>query len=1103
MLKHLISFSLKQSSLVMLIAAALLVYTVARLPKMSVDVFPELNAPTVVMLTEAGGLAADEVEQYVTFPLESAVNGLPGVRRVRSASAISLSLVWVEFDWGTDIYRARQLVGEKIASARDSLPPGVVPVMTPISSITGEIMLLAVSSPNKSVSDLDLRAYAEFDLRNRLLAIPGVSQVSAIGGELPEYQINVKQDRLALYGLTIHDVVEAARKSHSTASAGYLSDVDRSELPMRQAARVKGVRDIASTQVTMQNGLPITIGEVADVTLGGAPKRGTAASMGVPAVILTVQKSPGTNTLSLTKTIDAALVQIEKSLPAGMVINTEVFRQSHFIQRSVDNVFTVLVEATVIVGVILILFLLNVRTTIITLTALPLSLAAALLTLDTLGMTLNVMTLGGLAVAIGELVDDAIIDVENVHRRMEENALLPEADRKGFVQVIYDASNEIRSSVVYATVLICIVFLPLMFLDGLEGRFFKPLAATYIVSIMASLVVALTVTPAMCKLLLRARRHAAPGGQTKAKAEDSARSAGGSRGHEGFLVRWLKARYEPALRWSLGHRTFVVGAALLATGLSLLLARTFGTSFLPEFNEGTFTVFASSPPGTSLAESNRVSMSIERQLMAIPGVSSVSRRTGRAERDEHAEPVSNSEIEVTIKPGTEQAAVRKAIAAVGSSVPGVTMQIGQPIEHRLSHILSGTPAAIAINVYGQDLSTLRTLAKEIEAELKSLPGTRDVTANREVLITSVPIRYRHQDLAAAGLTPADAAEQVQMALYGEEVAEVNQGVRRYAMVVRLDASERERLDQVQDLMLRGTGADGRPGPTLRLRDVADIGPEKTPNIIARENAQRKAVISCNVADGYNLGDLVAQVKARVEPIVQRKGYLVEFGGQFEAQQSASQTLLIAGAGIAVVMLLLLQLSTGSFKVAALVMINLPLATIGGIAAVFIADSLLHAGLVTNTLALFGIGSSIYLAPVLSIASLVGFITLFGIAVRNGILLVNHYRHLVEVDKKPMSEAIIQGSMERLVPILMTALSAALGLLPLALASGKPGSELLAPLAVVVLGGLLTSTFLNLFVVPAGYALVHRVGAPVPTRDDHSQKPSLLGRVSRAFKRRTS
>ncbi len=1073
MLKQLIAFSLKQSSLVLLIAGVLVVYTLSQLPKMPVDVFPELNAPTVVVLTEAGGLAADEVEQYVTFPIESSVNGLPGVRRVRSASAISLSLVWVEFDWNTDIYRARQLVTERLAGVRESLPENAHAEITPITSITGEFMLLAVSSPDGSVSDLDLRAYAEFDLRNKLLAVPGVAQVAAIGGELPEYQVNVRQDRLALYGLTVQDVAAATRGAHSTASAGYLADVDRQELPIRQSARVKSVRDIASTIIATKDGFPITLGEVAEVTLGGAPKRGTAANQGRPAVVLTLQKSPGTNTLLLTDAIDDSLDQIEKSLPAGIEINREVFRQSHFIERSVTNLMDVLRDATIIVAVILVLFLLNVRTTIITLTALPLSLAAALLTMRWMGLTLNVMTLGGLAVAVGVLVDDAIIDVENVFRRLRENAQRAEADRRDTTQVIFDASNEIRPSMVFATLIIVIVFIPLLFLEGIEGRFFAPLGITYIVSIVASLVVALTVTPAMCKVLLKVRARSNAG-------------ASASRDHtDGWLVRWIKRRYEPTLRWSLSHRGIVLGAALVATIAAAFLGRTFGTAFLPEFNEGSLTVFVSSPPGTSLGESNRAAMSIERRLIEIAGVKSVTRRTGRAERDEHAEPVSNSELDILLEPGIETAQIRQAVAAIATSVPGITVQVGQPIEHRLSHILSGTPAAIAINVYGEDLPTLRRLAKQIESELKSIPGARDVTANREVLITSLPINYRHADLAAAGLSPADAAEQVQTALYGELVAEVHQGVRRYGLVVRLAADDRQRIEQIQDLILRSK--DGR---MVRLSEVADIGPEKTSNIIARENAQRKAVISCNVAEGYNLGDLVKVVRARVEPIVQRDGYIVEFGGQFEAQQSASRTLLFAGCGIALVMLMLLQLSTGSLRVAALVMVNLPLAVIGGIVAVFITDSLLHAGaggiagLAQNTRALFGFGDSAYQAPVISIATLVGFITLFGIAVRNGILLVNHYKQLTESEGKPIAEAIVQGSMERLVPILMTALCAALGLLPLALAAGKPGSELLAPLAVVVLGGLLTSTFLNLIVVPAGYSLVHkvRVGRNVAAND---------------------
>jgi len=1050
MLKQLIAFSLKQSSMILLASALLLVWAGWQLPKMPVDVFPELNAPTVVILTEAGGLAADEVELYVTFPIETSVNGLPGVRRVRSASAISLSLVWVEFDWGTDIYRARQLATERLAAVRESLPANAQAEITPITSITGEIMLLAVSSPDGSVNDLDLRAYAEFDLRNRLLAVPGVSQVSAIGGELPEYQINVKQERLALHGLTVQEVVDAARSAHSTASAGYLPSVDRQELPIRQTARVKGVGDIAATIVAFQDGTPILIGDVADVALGAAPKRGTAANQGNPAVVLTIQKSPGTNTLLLTEQIDAMLDQVEKSVPKGIQINRQVFRQSDFIGRSVSNVLHVLRDATIIIAFILILFLLNVRTTIITLTALPLSLAVALLTLWYFGLTLNVMTLGGLAVAIGVLVDDAIIDVENVYRRLRQNTALPDDQRKDPVQVIFDASNEIRPAMVFATVIIVIAFVPLLFLEGLEGRFFRPLGITYIVSILASLVVALTVTPALCKYLLRGKLS--KGNSTVTTHE-----------HDGWLVRWIKARYEPSLRLSLRHRGLVLGAAVVVTAMSLLLGNTFGRSFLPEFNEGSFSVFLMASPGTSLQESNRVANSIETRLAQIEGVRSVTRRTGRAERDEHAEPVSSSELDVTLKPSANKAAVREQIAAFAGAVPGVTVQIGQPIEHRLSHILSGTPAAIAINVFGEDLSTLRTLAKQIESELKAIPGARDVTANREVLITSLPIHYRHQDLAAVGLSPADAAEQVQAAIYGEVVAEVNKGVRRYDMVVRLAEEDRQRVDQLKSLMLVGKG-----GAVVKLGDVSDIGPERTSNLIARENAQRKAVISCNVADGHNLGDLVEQVRARVQPIVQNVGYTVHFGGQFEAQQSASRTILFAGVGVVVVMLMLLQLSTGSLKAAILVLVNLPLAIIGGIAAIYLTES---PSLWTNTLALVGLSSELYQAPVLSIASMVGFITLFGIAVRNGILLVNHYQHVMQVEHAPVEEAIVRGSMERLVPILMTALCAALGLVPLALAAGRPGSELLAPLAIVVLGGLITSTFLNLVVVPAGYSLV--------------------------------
>ena len=1041
MFRHLIAGALQRPFLVL--AAALLVLAIAawQLPRLPVDVFPELNAPTVVVLTEARGLAADEVETNVTFPLETAVNGLPGVRRVRSASAIGLSLVWVEFDWGQEIYRARTLVAEKLTAVRDELPPEAHAEITPITSITGEILLLSLSSPDGSVTPMQLRSHAEFDLRNQLMAVPGVAQVVAIGGELAEYQVLVRQAPLRQYGLTFAEVAAAARSAHTTAGAGHLADVDGLELPIRQTGRVRSVADIQGTVVAHRDGHAITIGQVADVRIGAASKRGTAAEAGRSAVVLSVQKSPGTNTLALTAAIDERLLAAERSLPKGMALNRHVMRQADFITRSVDNLIVVLRDAAIFVAIVLVLFLLEWRTTLITLTALPLSLAVAFLVLWALGLSVNVMTLGGLAVAIGELVDDAIIDVENVFRRLRENAARPPGERLSALRVVFAASNEIRSSVVFATVIICMVFVPLLFLQGLEGRFFRPLGIAYIVSTFASLIVALTVTPVLCRLLL---------GRVRA----------GGHG-DGFLVRWLKARYEPSLRWAMRHARTVLAASALATAGSLGVLATFGSSFLPEFNEGTFTVFLMAPPGTSLAESDRLARGVESRLVELPGVRAVVRRTGRAERDEHAEPVSSSEIEVSVLPGHERHAVRRAIDGVLAKVPGITTSIGQPIEHRLSHVLSGTPAAIAVTAQGDDLAVLRDLAQRIAAVLRDIPGTRDVAANREVMITSLPVRYRPQDLAAAGLSPAAAAEQVQAAFGGTAVAEVRDGPRRLALTVRLHPDERQSPDDLAELVLRG-----QAGALVRLRDVADLGRERTSNLIAREHGRRKAVVSCNVADGYNLGQVAAAVQARVEPLVTAAGCTLALGGQFEAQQSASRTIYGMGAFVVVLMLLLVHGALGSLGPAVLVMSNLPLALIGGIAAIFLTES---PHLWSNTLALFGLGNARYQAPVVSIASMVGFITLFGIAVRNGILLVRHYLDLLRAGV-PFLEAIVRGSMERLVPILMTALTAALGLLPIVFAAGEPGSEILAPLSVVVLGGLLSSTFLNLLVIPAGFAL---------------------------------
>ncbi|MBI1321117.1 MAG: CusA/CzcA family heavy metal efflux RND transporter [Candidatus Hydrogenedens sp.] len=1043
MLQKLIAFSLNNAPLVLILAATTVVVSAYRVMHMPVDVFPELNAPTVVVLTEAGGLAADEVEQYVSFPIESGVNGLPGVRRVRSSSAMGLSLVWVEFDWGTDIYRARQVVSEGMAVVLEQLPEQVHAEIAPITGITGEIMLMSLSSPEGVWSPLELRAFAEFDLRQRLLGVAGVAQVVAIGGELPEYQVNVHPDALRLYGLTVHDVTRAAAEAHSTASAGYLPNVQGVEIPLRQMAQVRSPQDIEDTVVKYVEGTAVTIGQVAEVALGPAPPRGTGSSKGHPAVVIGVKKAPFTNTLDITRNIDAMLDDVQATLPQGVELDRHVMRQSEFINLSITNLVHVLRDAALCVAVVLILFLLNVRTTLITLTAIPLSAAIALLFLDQIGLTINVMTLGGLAIAIGELVDDAIIDVENVYRRLSENGRLSAAQRKPRTQVIFEASNEIRSSVVFATLIIVAVFVPLLFLQGIEGRFFQPMGLAYIVSILASLLVALTVVPALCKLVLR---------EGTLHAEQ-----------EGPLVRWLKRMYEPALQAALRFRGVVLAATVAATLATVLLARTYGSDFLPGFNEGTFTIFTDAPPGTSLEESDRMVKGIDRRLSEIPGVNAVVRRTGRAERDEHAHGVNRSEINVTVKPGYTKEEIGREIDAVLKDVAALQTEVGSPIGHQLSHVLSGTQAAIAINVFGNDLATLRQIAREVESALQDVPGARDILANREAMVESLPIRYRHEDLKRWGLTPASAASQVEAAFNGVTVASVNEGVRRYELIVRLSPESRKRIEDVKQFVLVGAG-----GAQVRLSEVAEIGPENTALGIQRENGRRKAVISLNVAEGYNIGELVSRVESVVTPIVQKHGYSVAYGGQFEAQQSASRAIYLMGAFVAVVILVLLSSAFNSTRAAVLVMLNLPLALIGGVVAIFLTES---DNLAANTLALFGMG--VYQSPVISIASMVGFVTLFGIAVRNGILLVNHYAHLMQHEGKSLHEAVIQGSLERLVPILMTALTAVLGLFPIALAKGEPGSELLAPLAIVVLGGLVTSTFLNLIVVPAGYYLLFR------------------------------
>ena len=1074
MVRSLIQLSITHAKLVLIAALVLVVMTLMRLPQMSVDVFPELNSPKVVVLTEAGSLSSLEVEQYVSQPIERSMGGLPGVRNVRSSSANSLSLVTVEFDWGEDIYRARQLVSESLDIVREQLPEDVHVEVAPISGLVGEIMLVSLTPDLESgvpASPIELRSYAEYNLRQQLLSVQGVAQVVAIGGELPEYQITPRMADLQLWDISLQELAKAADGAHSLSSAGFLPNDHGQELVILQSTQLKSIEQLKQVPVRYEEGNVVRLEQVADVTIAPAPPRGSASKGHQPAVVIGIKKSPSTNTLAVTNRLDDVFTQIENSsLPEGMVLDTQLFRQSHFIDRSLDNVTHVLRDAAIIVAVILVLFLLNVRTTLITLTAIPLSLCVAILAMSGLGETINVMTLGGLAIAIGELVDDAIIDVENVAKRLRENAMLPKKAQRARAVVIFDACNEVRSSVIFATFIIMIVFVPLLFLDGIEGRFFRPMGLAYIIAISASLLVAMTVVPAMCYLLL---------GRKKTKNSPDEASVDVPKHRQPLVPRFLQRVYTPLLELALRMRLAVLGLAAALTAGSLILASTFGADFLPKFQEGTLLVTAHATPGTSLIESERLTVGLTAQIEAIKGVRSAVRRTGRAERDEHAHGVEISEIVVSLEDGAEVKDVIHDIDVLLQHVPGLETLIGAPIAHQISMILAGQNGDITVSLYGDDLGTLRLAAQDADAALGQIPGARDILANREALLPGIRIDYNDQQLAyRLGITREEAARQVAAGFKGLHVETVQDGQNLIDVVVRLPLEDRGNIDDVRSFMLMGKQKSGDENNTehraahdapqthlARLEDVASVNPTAVPLGIQHENGSRKAVITLNVAEGENLQGLVQKVDEAIAPIAQRHQLTYDLGGQFEAQQSARRTLLITGSLTVLGVLVMLATAFGSLRAAVLVMLNLPLALIGGITAVFMTEG---GGLFANIHGLLGQGD--YVAPVLSIASLVGFITLFGIAVRNGLLLVNHYQDLLK-EGMPLREAIIHGSRERLIPILMTALTAILGMLPLALQKGQPGSELLAPLAIVVLGGLLTSTLLNLFVVPAGYLLV--------------------------------
>lgn len=1058
MLKRVVDFCLKNLWLTLALAAGVVVVAVVVGRRVPVDVFPELKVPRVVVQTEAGGLTAEEVEQFITVPLEAAMNGIDGVKAVRSSSGGGLSFVWVDFDWDVDIYRARQSVAERLAGVRSVLPEDIEPEMAPIVSITGEIMMVALTSRDGSVSMLELRQLGEYELSNRLMAIPGIGQVVVMGGRLPEYQVNVSSDVLAAYGVSLSEVIESAEGSHSMAGAGYLAHVKGLEVPLRQSARVERIDELARVLVPTGDGRVLRLGEVADVKIGGAPRRGSASYDGADAVVVAVQKSPGGNTLELTRQIEAALDEFESSrMPEGAELHRDAYRQADFIRHSIDNGGEIVRDAAIIVVLVLGLTLLRFRTTLITLLAMPLSLAAGMVFFPRFGLGINIMTLGGVAVAIGDVVDNAIIFVEIAWRKLQENSEVAEGEQKSRMAVLQDASAEILRSVSFSTVIIVLVFLPLLFLSGIEGQFFRPLGLAYLLVFVASLVVAITVTPALCLLLF------SPGRLFLGKRDRGARRGGGKVSGDGLSVRLLKRVYQPVLRFCVAHAWLVSLVMALLTGGALWLASTYGTSFLPPFHEDCYTVFVSTPIGSSLEETERVTHATEEAIRGIDGVLSVTRRTGRAERDEHAEPVSASEILVRVDMREDPERLRRDINGIIRQIPGLATMIGYPIAHRISAVLSGTNAELAINVFGDELATLREVAADVKQVLDTMPEVEDARANREIMVETLRIRYRLEDLARAGLTLKGAGEQVAAAFDGLVVGEVAQNQRRWDIVVRLDEGERRDRRSVAAFKLTAES-----GARVRLDEVADIFPEEASNLIVRDNTHRKALISCNVAPGSNVGDLVKALRQKVDPVVHAAGCTVSYGGSYEAQQTAARRLGWLGFVIVVVITLILVYSLGSFKSALLVMVNLPLCLIGGVAGMYLANPV---PVVENTRALFG-GGGDYIAPVLSVASLVGFVTVIGFVIRSGLLLLNRYRELQD-EGLGVEASIMQGSSERMVPILMTSLTTILGLLPIVLAYNKPGGELLAPLAVVQFGGLVSATVLNLLALPAAYRLAVR------------------------------
>ncbi len=1019
MFDRLIAFSVRNRLLVVVAAAMVAAYGGYVLTKIPVDVFPDLNRPTVTVFTEAAGLAPDEVEMLVTVPIETAVNGAAGVERVRSMSGLGLSLVFVEFGWDLDIYRARQIVGEKVAEVGPSLPRDTRTFLGPVSSIMGQIMAVGLTSDDPAIDPMELRTLADWDVRRRLMSIPGVSQVTVMGGEVRQYQVLVDPAMLAASGVTLAEVQQAIDDSNVNSSGGFLPDA-HSEMLIRNLARVETAEDLASTVVkVLPEGSSILLGQVAEVREGAAlNKRGDAGIDGRPGVILTIQKQPGADTVALTRRIEAELQTMQGSLPAGVRVHADIFRQSNFIERAVTNVEEALRDGSLMVAVVLFIFLLNLRTTAITLTAIPLSLLVTFIVFQLMGLGINTMTLGGLAVAIGELVDDAIVDVENVFRRLRENRHA--AQPRPVLEVVVSASREIRNSIVYATVLVVLVFLPLFALQGIEGRIFTPLAVAYIVSILASLLVSLTVTPALCALLL-----------PRMKRMEHRR--------DGWLVRHVKAVEARMLRAGFAAPWLVyLGTGALVAAAAVTVP-TLGREFLPEFNEGSITAFVVSAPGTSLEESNRISRIAEELLAGVPEARTIARRTGRAEGDEHVLEVNTTEIEFELEPSDRsRAEILADIRQRLGSLPGVGVSVGQPISHRIDHILSGVQAQIAIKIFGDDLDELRRLAGEVRAALSGVEGLADVQVERVTLVPQVHVRFDRAKCAAYGLRPGEAARYTALALKGAAVTEVLEGQRSFAVVLRLTDEARQDLEAIRAIPI-----DTLSGELVPLGLVAEVSEAMGPNMINRENAQRRIYVSANAA-GRDLVSVVRDAQRAVAAqVVLPEGYFITYGGQFESEAGASRLILILGALSLAAMFFILYMQFRSMTLAAQVMLNIPLAFTG---------------------AVFGV--KFLSGGILSVASLVGFIALTGIAARNGIMMITHYLHLMREEGMRFDRTmIVRGTQERIVPVLMTALTAGLALLPLLFGAGQPGKEILHPVAVVIFCGLFTSTLLDLVLRP--------------------------------------